>query len=119
MVMLVAVIAWSFHPAGDVNPSALALLIPTLALVVVGIKVWGARSAWAWFVAALCYEALEGLRDAVYGVEWQARLAGVLSVLVAATLIALITRRAKPPRDIPTDEEVEADTKPGVPVRSE
>jgi hypothetical protein len=94
MGALVATIVWSFGPMDDVDPSGLVLLIPIFLLAVAGIKVWGARSAWAWFVAALFYETLEGLRGAVYGAEWQARIAGALSVLVATALIALIIRRA-------------------------
>ena len=39
----------------------------------VAIMVWGPRSAWAWIVAALSYEALGGSRNAVYGPEWQAQ----------------------------------------------
>jgi hypothetical protein len=37
------------------------------------------------------------MREAVYGAEWQARGAGALTVLGAAALIALITRRAVRP----------------------
>ena len=94
MVTLVAAVAWSFTPPADVDPAGLALLTVSLVVAAVGIRIFGARSAWAWFVAALFYEGLEGLRGAVYGPEWQARVAGALIVLVATALIALIMRRA-------------------------
>jgi hypothetical protein len=94
MVALVAVVAWSFEPTDEVDPAGLALLIASLGVALVAITVWGTRSAWSWFVAALTYEALGGLRDAVYGPEWQARSAGGLTVLGATALIAVIVRRA-------------------------
>jgi hypothetical protein len=91
---LVAAIAWSFTPAGDVDPARVTLLIASVVVTLVAIKVWGARSAWSWIVAALSYQALGGLRDTVYGPESHARGAGALTVLVATALIALIVRRA-------------------------
>jgi len=94
ILTLVAAIAWSFEPVGDVDPVGLTLLIASIVVTIVAIIVWGARSAWSWIVAALSYGALGGLRDAVYGPEWQARGAGALTVLAATALIALIMRRA-------------------------
>jgi hypothetical protein len=94
VVTLVAAIVWSFTPTDDMDPYGLALLILTFVLTAAAVRVWSRRSAWAWFVAALFYEDLDGLRDAVHGPEWQSRVAGVLSVLVATTLIALIVRVA-------------------------
>ena len=94
IVTLVAVVMWSLAPTDDVDAARLGLLIASLALAGVAIRAWGARSAWAWFVAALAYQGLGGLRYAAYGPEWQARVAGALTVLAAAALIALIVRRA-------------------------
>jgi hypothetical protein len=94
VVTLVAVIAWSFTPTDDLDPFGLALLILTFVVTVAAVRAWGGRAAWAWFVAALFYADLEGLRDAVYGPEWQSRVAGALSVVVATMLIALIVRVA-------------------------
>jgi hypothetical protein len=93
LVTLVAAITWSFTPTDDGDPYGLALLAVAFVVAVAAISVWGVRSAWAWFVAALFYEALGGLRYAVYGPEWQARMAGGLTVLAATLLIALILRR--------------------------
>jgi hypothetical protein len=105
IVGLMAVIGWALKPAGDVDPARLALLIASFALVMVAIVVWGARSAWAWFVAALTYQAFGALRDAVYGPEWQARVAGALTALAATILIALVVRRAaSPPAEDQIDE---------------
>jgi hypothetical protein len=89
---LVAAIAWSLEPAGDVDPARLTLLTASVVVMMVAVVVWGARSAWSWIVAALSYQALDALRDAVYGPESQARGAGALTVLVATALIALISK---------------------------
>jgi hypothetical protein len=93
-VALVAAIAWSLEPTGDVDPVRLTLLVASMVVVIVAIIAWGALAAWSWIIAALWYQALDGLRDAVYGPEWQARGAGALTVLVAAALTALVVRRA-------------------------
>jgi hypothetical protein len=95
ILALVVVITWSLESTDDVDPARLALLSASFGVVVVAITVWGARSAWSWFVAALSYQALDGLRDALYGPEWQARGAGALSVLVATGLIAVIVGRTE------------------------
>ncbi len=92
MAMLVAAIAWPFVPVGDVRLARLPVLIAGLLGVVAAMVVWGRRSAWSWLVAALWYQALEGVHEAVYGPEWQARAGGALTVLVAVGLIALIGR---------------------------
>jgi len=94
LLALVMTIAWAFTSTDDVNPYALALLIPVLVVVAVAIRVWGSRSGWAWFVGALFFQVLEGLRGAVHGAEWQARVASALICVVATALIALIMRRA-------------------------
>jgi hypothetical protein len=101
LLTLVAAVAWSFDPAGGVDAAGLVLLIASLGVAAVGIKVWGARSAWSWIVAALAYEGLDGLRSAVYGPEWQTRGAGALIVLGATALIVLIVRRARPWSAVP------------------
>jgi membrane protease YdiL (CAAX protease family) len=96
ILTLAAAIVWSFEPVGDVDPAGLPLLIASFVVTMVAIIGWGARSAWSWIVAALTFQGLDGLHQAVYGPEWQARGAGALSVLVATGLIALIVRRATP-----------------------
>jgi hypothetical protein len=105
LLALVTAIGWSFTSIDDVNPYALALLILILVLAAVAIRVWGSRSGWVWFVAVLFFEILDGLRDVVYGVEWQARVAGALICLLATALIALIMRRAvrQPAQDSPME----------------
>jgi hypothetical protein len=100
IVTLAAAIAWSLEPTGDADPARLTLLIASIVVTMVAIAVWGARSAWSWIVAALSYQALDALRDAVYGPESQARGAGALTVLVATALIALIVRRAAPANQV-------------------
>jgi hypothetical protein len=91
---LVAAIAWSLESTDGVDPARLTLLLASIVVTMVAIIVWGTLAAWSWIVAALWYQALGALRDAVYGPEWQARGAGALTVLVATALIALVLRRA-------------------------
>jgi hypothetical protein len=92
VVILVAAIAWAFTPTGEADPGGLALLIASIVVMLVAITAWGARSAWSWIVAALEYQAFGALPDAIYGAEWQAP--GIITVLVATALIALIVRHA-------------------------
>jgi hypothetical protein len=101
LLALVAAITWSFDPAGDVDAAGLVLMIASFMVAAVGIRVWGGRSAWAWIVAALVYQALDALPDAVYGPEWQTRVAGTLIVIGATALIALTVRRARPSPAVP------------------
>jgi hypothetical protein len=96
VVTLVVAVAWAFSPTADLDPAGLTLAAASIMLMMVAIVIWGALSAWSWIVAALSYEAFGSLRDLVYGPEWQARAAGVLSVLVATALIALIVRHVGP-----------------------
>jgi hypothetical protein len=55
---------------------------------------WGGGSAWSWIIAALFFEMLGALPQAVYGPEWQTRTAAVLAALAAVGLIGLILRQA-------------------------
>lgn len=96
VLTLVAAIAWSFAPTGEVDPAGLTLTLASVLVMLAAMVVWGALSAWSWVVAALSYPAFGALRDLVYGPEWQTRSAGALTVLVAAALIALIVRHAPP-----------------------
>jgi membrane protease YdiL (CAAX protease family) len=94
ITVLVGVIAWAFEPTVDVDAAGLTLLIVIVLLLMLAISVWGRVSAWSWIVAALAYQALRASSDTVYGPEWQTRVAGVLSVVVAGALIVLIARRS-------------------------
>ena len=98
IVTLVAAAVWALDPAdGDVDPMRAALAIAAGALILGAIIVWGKRAAWSWIVASLAYQALDGLRATVYAPVWQGQGAGALAFVVAATLIALIARRASKP----------------------
>ncbi len=68
----------------------LTLFFASFVVSMGAIVVWGAHSAWPWIVAALAYQGLEGLREGVYGAEWQARAAGLLTVLGATALMVVI-----------------------------
>ena len=94
IVVLLGAFAWSVAPATDVDPVKVVLLIAGVAVVSWAIIIWGAASAWSWIVAALFYQALQGLREAAYGPVWQARGAGALTLLVASALVALVARRS-------------------------
>lgn len=92
LLMLIAPVGWSVNP--DVDPIRAALALASLAFVAIAVVAWGSVSAWSWIVAALGYQALNGLRGAAYGAVWQDRAAGALTALAAGILIALVARRA-------------------------
>jgi hypothetical protein len=94
LVALVAALVWSSTPTGEADPAGLGLAIATIVVMMGVIVVWGSRSAWSWIVAALSYQAFGALRDAVYGPEWQTRVAGALTVLVVLALLGLIAHHA-------------------------
>jgi membrane protease YdiL (CAAX protease family) len=100
LVTLTGGAVWALAPASDVHPWAAVLAIARVAVVSVAVAVWGPLAAWSWLVAALAVLGLSSLRLAAYGVVWQERGAGVLTLLVAAALIVLITRRAARARPV-------------------
>jgi hypothetical protein len=93
MMALLGASAWSSGAANDADPVRVTLAIASLAVLAIGIVVWGSRSGWSWLVAALAYGALGALRNAAYGPVWQARVAGAFTALVASGLIVLIVNR--------------------------
>jgi len=98
ILVLAGAAARAFTPASDIAPWTAALGVVRLAVVSVAIVVWGSLAAWSWVVATLSVFALSGLRLAAYGVVWQERGAGALTLLVAAALIVVITRKVAGPR---------------------
>jgi hypothetical protein len=93
LVALLGAVAWGFGSGSSVDPIGLTLLIASVAIISAAIVAWGTLSAWSWIVAALINQALSGLRTAVYAPVWQERGAGILALLVASALVALIARR--------------------------
>jgi membrane protease YdiL (CAAX protease family) len=93
IVALMAAVSWSMAPANEIDAVSVTLGVASTVVVVTALVVGGARSAWSWIVAALFFQALNGLREAAYGPVWQARGAGALIVLVASALIAIIAQR--------------------------
>jgi hypothetical protein len=100
LVALTGGAVWALAPASDIHPWTAGLAIARVAVVSVAVVVWGSLAAWSWLVAALAVLGLSSLRLAAYGVVWQERGAGVLTLLVAAALIVLITRRAARARPV-------------------
>jgi hypothetical protein len=100
MVALAGGAAWALGPVSDVHPWTAVVAIARVAVVTVAFVLWGSLAAWSWLVAALVVLGLSSLRLAAYGVVWQERGAGVLTLLVAAALIVLIARRAARARPI-------------------
>jgi len=92
--VLSAISVWAFESQGEVHPAEVPLAIAGFVLTVAALIAWGSRSAWSWLVAALCFQVLSGVHEVLYGSEWQARIAGALSVALAAGLTALIVRRS-------------------------
>jgi len=98
IAVLTGVAVSAASQTSDFDPVMVGLGIASLAVVWVALAAWGARSAWSWIVAVLSYFGLAGLRTSVYGFVWQERVAGVLSLLVVAGLIALIARETSQTR---------------------
>jgi hypothetical protein len=94
VVALLGVAAWATGPSeGDVDPLLLAGGVVAAALLAAACLAWGSRAAWSWIVAALAFQALEGLRGATHAAVWEGRVAGALLVVFATALIVLIGRR--------------------------
>jgi hypothetical protein len=93
MVALLGASAWTSGVAGEADSVRAILGLAGFALMSIAIVAWGSLSAWSWIVGALAFQALSGLRSVAYGPVWQARGAGLLAVLVASALIALIAHR--------------------------
>jgi hypothetical protein len=100
MIVLAGGATWALAPGSDVHPWTVVLAIARVAVVMAALAFWGSLAAWSWLVAALAVVGLSSLRLAAYGVVWQERGAGVLTLLIAAALIVLITRRAARARPI-------------------
>jgi len=105
MVALLGASAWTSGVAGEADPVRAILGLAGVALMSIAIVAWGSLSAWSWIVAALTFQALTGLRNAAYGPVWQARGAGLLALVVASALIAVIARRAGRASDTGTGAE--------------
>jgi hypothetical protein len=95
MVALLGGSAWSSGVAGEADPVRAILGLGGIALMSIAIVAWGSLSAWSWIVGALAFQALGGLRNAAYGPVWQARAAGLLTVLIASALIAVVARKSR------------------------
>jgi membrane protease YdiL (CAAX protease family) len=92
---LVATAAIAFAPPGETDPLRVALLVMRIGVIVFAFYSWGALSAWSWLVAALVFDALDGLRSAAYAPTGQEQVAGALTLLVACTLVGLIVRHTR------------------------
>jgi hypothetical protein len=94
MVALLGASAWTSGVAGEADVVRAILGLVGVAVMSIAIVAWGSLSAWSWIIASLAFQALSGLRNAAYGPVWQARGAGLLALLAASALIAVIARRA-------------------------
>jgi len=92
---LVASIAIAIAPASETDPMGVALLVVRVVVIVSALYTWGTLSAWSWLVAALVFEALGGLRLAVYAPTAQEHVAGLFTLVVACALVALIVRNTR------------------------
>ncbi|MDB4870096.1 MAG: Abortive infection protein, partial [Gemmatimonadales bacterium] len=93
-VALLLVLVWSASSGtADINPVRVALAIAALASLSLALIFWGGLAAWSWIVGALAYQGLGGLRNAAYGAVWQDRAMGVLTLLAALAVVALIALR--------------------------
>ena len=92
---LVAGIAIAAAPADQTDPLEAALLVLRILGIAAALFYWGRRSAWSWIVAALVFEALNGLRLAVYAPTGQEQLSGALTILAAWALVWLMVRQVR------------------------
>jgi len=92
---LVAAIGMAVAPTGETDPWGVALVVVRLLVFAVALRAWGTGSGWSWVVAALVFDALDGLRSAVYAPTGQEHLAGALTLCVAGALVALIVRHTR------------------------
>jgi hypothetical protein len=95
IVALASAGAIALAPAGESDALKVIALAVGVALIVLAVRAWGTLSAWSWIVAALVFQALGGLRLAVYAPTMQERIAGVLTVIVAGGLVALVARQSR------------------------
>jgi membrane protease YdiL (CAAX protease family) len=93
---LIAVLVANLSPPGESDPARLAGLVVGVVLVALGVRAWGTSSALSWIVAALGFQALNGLRLAVYAPTGQERIAGALAFFMSAGLVAIVARSARP-----------------------
>ncbi len=99
IVALIAVPTAYLAPPGENDPARLATLVVGVALVALAMRAGGTSSALSWIVAALAFQGLNGLRLAVYAPTGAERIAGALALVLAAVLIALVARSARPASD--------------------
>jgi hypothetical protein len=92
---LLAAMTFAFAPAGETDPVRVALMALRMLVIGAALYFWGRYSAWSWLVAALVFDALGGLRSAAYAPTGQEQVAGALTLIVASTLVALITRHTR------------------------
>jgi len=92
---LVASIAIAFAPTSETDPMGVLLLVVRAVVIVFALYSWGTLSGWSWLVAALVFDALGGLRSAAYAPTGQEHVAGVLTLIVACALVALIVRHTQ------------------------
>ena len=97
--LALAALVWWAVPTDDADSAQLVLFIAGIVVVVLAAVAWGGVAAWSWIVAMLAYQAFGGLRDAVYGAQWQDRTGGVLTVLIASAFIVTVVRSAQRSRE--------------------
>jgi hypothetical protein len=95
IVALASAGAIALAPAGESDALKVIALAVGVALIVLAVRAWGTLSAWSWIGAALVFQALGGLRLAAYAPTMQERIAGVLTVIVAGGLVALVARQSR------------------------
>ncbi len=94
IVALIGVLVANLAPPGGADTARLAGLVVGVVLVALAVRAWGTSSAWSWVVAALCVLGMGGLRLAVYAPTGHERVAGALSLIVSAGLVALMVTKS-------------------------
>jgi len=99
-VALISATAWSTDAGANVDPMWGTLALVASIATAVALVHWGGHAAAAWFVAALAFQGFDGLRDAVYGAVWEARVSGTLVLATAVACLWFLLRRV--PTRLPT-----------------
>jgi hypothetical protein len=97
IVALLVTASLSFAPPTGTDPMRVVLLVATVAVASWAIYEWGSLGAWTWIVAALVFQGLSGVREAVFAATAQERVAGLLSAVATGALITLIAWRTRIP----------------------
>ncbi len=93
LVVLIGMLAADAR-AGSTGVVAVTGTVAAAVALWLALRYWGAVSAWSWVVAALALSSLGGLSRAMFAPTREERIAGLVTMLVACALTAMVGRTA-------------------------